>query len=120
MDGTVVAHHLHAQALVPATDPSALGAALVRAFGGGWQASAGSIRTGAAMVDVQAWPDGVRLDAYAHSEAELREGERAVSEALARLDVSSVAWHTRPSTIPGAPPLEAPEYNFPFDDDHDD
>ncbi len=92
---------------------------MAHAFAGEWGASAGSIATSGATIDVQAWPDGLRLDAYADSEADLRAAERAIDEALARMSSGAADWRTRPSTIPGAPPLVPPVYTFPFDEDDD-
>jgi hypothetical protein len=120
MDGTTPIDQIHAQAHVPAHDPFALGEYLAQALGGAWQASAGSLHFDSATVDFHAWPDGLRLDAYASSEAGLAATERAIDEALRRRHAVGFAWRTRPSTLPGAEPLEPPVYNFPFDDDHDD
>jgi hypothetical protein len=117
MEGSAPNDGLHAQALIVTADPSALGEHVARALAGVWQASAGSARAGAATVDFHAWPDGLRLDAYAPSEAELAAAERAIGEAVATTDARVVDWRTRPSTLPGAAPLEPPVYNFPFDDD---
>jgi hypothetical protein len=120
MNGPAASDHLHGQALVATTDPATLGATLARDLAGGWQASAGSVRIGEATIDFHAWPDGLRLDAYAGSLEELGTAEEAINGVLARVDVRAIAWRTRPSTLPGAPPLEPPVYNFPFDEDHDD
>jgi hypothetical protein len=117
MEGSAPNDRLHAQALVMTADPSALGERVAHALSGVWQASAGSARAGAATVDFHAWPDGLRLDAYATSEDELAAAERAVSEAVAASGARAIDWRTRPSTLPGAAPLEPPVYTFPFDDD---
>jgi hypothetical protein len=110
---------LHAQALVKTADASVLGEDLVHAFAGTWQASAGQLIPGGATVDVQAWPDGLRLDAYAATQSELEAAESAVNAALDRLRAGAAAWTTRPSTVPGAPPVTPPVYTFPFDDDEE-
>jgi hypothetical protein len=119
MNGPAPVDLVHGQALVAMHEPATLGTELARAFDGAWQASAGSVRVGGATVDFHAWPDGLRLDAYAGSEEELSAAEDAINGVLVPLGVAEIAWRTRPSTVPGAPALEPPVYTFPFDDDHD-
>lgn len=111
---------LHGQALVENTDPVTLGEKVAHDLGGEWGAAAGSVRVAGATCDVHAWPDGLRLDAYAETEAELGAAERAVSDAFSRLGAKAVDWRTRPSTLPGAPPPEMPVYHFPHGDEDED
>lgn len=110
---------VHGQVLVATADAAALGERLSAQFGGDWNAAAGSLRTGAATAELNAWPDGLRIDAFAPSEAELTQAERAVDDAVRRCGATPAEWRIRPSSIPGAPPAPQPVYNFPMDD-HDD
>ena len=108
---------LHAQALVPASDPSTLGEMVAREFAGQWGAAATSLQTHGASCEIHAWPDGLRLDAYADSEPELMACERALNDVVTRMGANAIEWHTRRSTLPGAPPLSMPAYNFPPGDE---
>jgi len=110
---------LHAQALVPTSDPSGFGENVTRALGGEWGAAASSVHVVGASCDIHAWPDGLRLDAYADNEAELMAGERALNDVVTRMGANAIDWYTRPSTLPGAPPLTIPAYNFPHGDEDD-
>ena len=86
---------------------------------GEWGAAAGSVRAAGATCEVHAWPDGLRLDAYADTEAELSAAERALNDLVTRMGASAIDWYTRPSTLPGAPPLAMPIYNFPHGEEDD-
>jgi hypothetical protein len=108
---------LHAQALVPASDPSTLGETVARELASEWGAAATSIRTAGASCEIHAWPEGLRLDAYADSEPELMACERALNDVVTKTGASPVDWQIRPSTVPGAPPPTMPVYNFPADDE---
>jgi hypothetical protein len=111
---------LHAQALlVTTTDPATFGEDVARELAGYWYAAAGNVRAEGVTVDIHAWPDGLRLDAYADTEAELSAAERALSDLVTRMGAGTIEWHTRPSTVPGAPPPVMPVYNFPGGDDED-
>lgn len=111
---------LHAQALVITTaDPATFGENVARELNGYWSAAAGNVRAAKVTCDIHAWPDGLRLDAYADSEAELSSAERALNEVVARMGAGTIEWHTRPSTLPGAPPPVMPVYNFPGGDEED-
>ena len=108
---------LHAQALVATPDPATFGEKVVRELAGEWGAAAGSVRAAGVTCDVHAWPDGLRLDAYADTEAELSAAERALNDLVTRMGGSAIDWHTRPSTLPGAPAPAMPIYNFPAGED---
>lgn len=110
---------LHAQALVPTPDPPRLGENVARELAGEWGAAASSFRVVGVVCDIHAWPDGLRVDAYADSEAELLAGERALNDVVTRMGANAIDWYTRPSTLPGAPPLPVPVYNFPAGEEDD-
>jgi hypothetical protein len=113
------ANALHAQALIETADPTDVGERLAQAFAGEWRASAGSLHIGDVTVDLHAWPDGIRVDAYAPGDETLHQAEASLGAALDRLHERAPAWRVRPSTVPGAPPPAYPVYTFPHDDDHD-
>lgn len=94
---------LHAQALVYSADPSALGerivADLAGAFRTEWAAEAGSVAVDDGVVELHAWPEALRLDAYAPNDAALDRVETAVSGAIGEVaGVSYVDWYRRPTS----------------------
>jgi len=93
---------LHAQALVYSDDPSALGARIIAslrdAFRTEWAAEAGSVADANGMCLLHAWPEGLRLDAYAENDAALDRVETALSKAIAEAaGVSTIDWYRRAS-----------------------
>jgi hypothetical protein len=100
-------------------DPATFGENVARELAGYWSAAAGTVRAAGVTCEIHAWPDGLRLDAYADSEAELSSAERALSDLVTRMGAATIEWHTRPSTLPGAPPPVFPDYNFPGGDEGD-
>ena len=94
---------LHAQALVYSADSSALGERVVGDLAGTfrtqWAAEAGSIAVDDGVVELHAWPEALRLDAYAENDAALDRVETAVSGAIgAAAGISFVDWYRRPSS----------------------
>jgi hypothetical protein len=96
---------LHAQALVVTADPSARGEQLTRELSGAyrteWAAEAGRIAGGSATCDLHSWPDALRLDAFAETDADLTDLERAVTVAVERIGRSEnlhVDWYRRPTS----------------------
>lgn len=94
---------LHAQALVYSDDPSGLGERIARDLAGSyrteWAAEAGSVTGRDGFCELHSWPEALRLDAYAESDAALVRIEGVISGALAgtAAGVVEVAWYRRPS-----------------------
>ena len=93
---------LHAQALVSTDDPSALGERIVRDLAGThrteWSAEAGSVTGADGFCEMHSWPEALRLDAFAESDAALVRVEALISGAIAAVaGISPFAWYRRPS-----------------------
>ena len=91
---------LHAQAIVYSSDPSALGERIVDDLAGAfrtqWSAEAGSVAVDDGVVELHAWPEGLRLDAFADTDAALDRVETAVSGAIGEVaGVGYVDWYRR-------------------------
>ncbi len=91
----------HAQALVLTRDPSAPAADLARRlapeFETEWSAEAGYVRLAEGLCTFFAWPEGLRLDAYADSGEALTHVERFIAQQLASAKPGlSVDWRRRP------------------------
>jgi hypothetical protein len=90
---------LHTQALVVTESPSQLAAAVVDHLGmefrTEWSAEAGSIALPDAVCDLHAWPEGLRLDAWAADADALARVESVVGHELARAG-APVDWRRRP------------------------
>lgn len=96
---------LHAQALVYSDDPSALGERIAGGLAGPfrtqWSAEAGSVASDDGVCELHAWPEALRLDAYAENDAALDRIETAVSGAIGKVaGVSSVDWYRRYDRAP--------------------
>ncbi len=94
---------LHAQALVYSDDPSALGERIARDLAGAyrtvWAAEAGNVTGADGFCDLHSWPEALRLDAFAETEAALARVENVISSALAAAapGVAQIDWYRRPS-----------------------
>ena len=91
----------HAQALVLAADPSAPAAAMVSRLAGEfeaeWSAEAGYVRLDEGICTFHAWPEGLRLDAFASTNEQLGQVERFIARQLASGDIPlHVDWRRRP------------------------
>jgi hypothetical protein len=91
----------HAQALVVTDDPSTPAAAMVRRladeFETEWSAEAGYVQLAEGLCTFHAWPEGLRLDAYARSAEQLGRVERFIAQQLAIGAASlHVDWRRRP------------------------
>jgi hypothetical protein len=95
---------LHAQALVltdrPSHFASRVAADLGLEFTTEWGAEAGSVELPDGICDMHAWPEGLRLDAF----AETRDGLTRVEDVVARhlehvsgTEPLRVEWYRRPS-----------------------
>jgi hypothetical protein len=96
---------LHGQALVVTADPSGCGEQLVRELRGEyeteWAAEAGRVASDAGECQLHSWPDALRLDAYAETEAGLSKIEGAVKSAIERTGSAEhlrVEWYRRPNS----------------------
>jgi hypothetical protein len=94
----------HAQALVVTTNPSAVAAHAAAELGleftTEWAAEAGSVELPDGICDMHAWPEGLRLDAFAPTRDGLARVEDVVKRRLEHLGASdhiAVDWHRRPS-----------------------
>lgn len=93
----------HAQALVPTAEPYTyaehLASDLGLEFETEWSAGAGSIKLPDALCDMHAWPEGLRLDAFAEAHESLVRVEELVKRHLERLHngaTPKVEWYLRP------------------------
>jgi hypothetical protein len=93
---------LHAQALVYTADPSGLGERIARDLAAThrteWAAEAGSVTAADGVCEMHSWPEALRLDAFAASDAALDRVEDLMSEAIAAGSMTAVVeWYRRPS-----------------------
>jgi hypothetical protein len=93
----------HAQALVITDQPSRLAAHAAAEFGlefaTEWSAESGSVELPDGVCDMNAWPEGLRLDAFAPTRDGLARIEDAVKtrlEHLGKSDHLNVDWYRRP------------------------
>ena len=91
----------HAQALVLTDDPSTPAAEMVRRlaseFETEWSAEAGYVRLAEGVCTFHAWPEGLRLDAFATSSDELGRVERFIAQQLTSGGGElRVDWRRRP------------------------
>ncbi|MFN2461140.1 MAG: DUF2218 domain-containing protein [Candidatus Velthaea sp.] len=79
---------VHAQALVITPDPSAHAARLARRLGHEfeteWSAESGFVRLPEGSCDLHAWPEGLRLDAFADSGEGLARVEQFIKAQIER------------------------------------
>jgi hypothetical protein len=94
----------HAQALVLTDHPSAVAAHVAAELGleftKEWAAEAGCVELPDGICDMHAWPEGLRLDAFAPTRAGLDRVADVVKRRLEHLganDHLNVDWHHRPS-----------------------
>jgi hypothetical protein len=94
----------HAQALVLTDRPSQVAAHAVKELGleftTEWAAEAGCVELPDGICDMHAWPEGLRLDAFAPTRDGLARVEDVVKRRLEHLGVNdriSVDWYHRPS-----------------------
>jgi hypothetical protein len=94
----------HAQALVLTDRPSQVAAHAAKELGleftTEWAAEAGSVELPDGICDMHAWPEGLRLDAFAETRDGLARVEDVVKRRLEHLganDHISVDWYHRPS-----------------------
>jgi hypothetical protein len=94
----------HAQALVLTDHPSAVAAHVVAELGleftTEWAAEAGCVELPDGICDMHAWPEGLRLDAFASTRAGLDRVADVVKRRLEHLganDHLNVDWYHRPS-----------------------
>lgn len=94
----------HAQAFVPTRQPSNYADQVVRDLGmefeTEWSAEAGFIKLPDGICDMHAWPEGLRLDAFAEAHDGLMRVEELVKRQLERHGVGeniNVEWRLRPS-----------------------
>ncbi|MBV9439333.1 MAG: DUF2218 domain-containing protein [Candidatus Eremiobacteraeota bacterium] len=94
----------HAQALVPTDDPDRYAAGLAKQLGDEfeteWSADAGYVRLPDGLCDMLAWPEGLRLDAFADSDEHLRHVEEIVQRSLTRASGApplTFEWTRRPA-----------------------
>ena len=94
----------HAQAFVPTQHPSQMGARVAAELGleftTEWAAEAGCVELPDGICDMHAWPEGLRLDAFAPTRAGLDRVADVVKRRLEHLSASDrldVAWYHRPS-----------------------
>jgi hypothetical protein len=94
----------HAQALVLTDRPSQLAAYAATEFGlefaTEWSAESGFVELPDGVCDMNAWPEGLRLDAFATTRDGLARIEDAVKTRLEHLglrDGLNVDWYRRPS-----------------------
>ena len=91
----------HAQALVLTDDPSTPAAEMVRRlaseFETEWSAEAGYVLLAEGVCTLHAWPEGLRLDAFAASGDELGRIERFITQQLTSGGGGlRVDWRRRP------------------------
>lgn len=91
----------HAQALVLTRDPSRAAAELTarlrHEFETEWAAEAGYVKLAEGMCSMHAWPEGLRLDAVAHTSDDLARVETFIADQLqAGQSGLRVDWRTRP------------------------
>jgi hypothetical protein len=96
---------LHAQALVVTADPSGCGERLVRelraTYETEWAAEAGHVTGAGATCELHSWPDGLRLDAFADTDAALRGIEDVVKRTIEHIGAPErlhVDWYRRPAS----------------------
>jgi len=94
---------LHTQALVQTDRPSQIAATVAADLGmeftTEWSAEAGSIALPDGICDMHAWPEGLRLDAFAETSDGLGRIEDVVKRHLERAGTGGevdVEWHRRP------------------------
>jgi len=94
----------HAQALVLTDHPSAVAANVAAELGleftTEWAAEAGSVELPDGICDMHAWPEGLRLDAFADTRAGLDRVADVVKRRLEHLSADghlNVDWYLRPS-----------------------
>jgi hypothetical protein len=94
----------HAQALVLTDHPSAVAAHVAAELGleftTEWAAEAGCVELPDGICDMHAWPEGLRLDAFAPTRAGLDRVADVVKRRLEHLGASdhlNVDWYHRPS-----------------------
>jgi hypothetical protein len=94
----------HAQALVVTDHPSQVAAHAVAELGleftTEWAAEAGSVELPDGICDMHAWPEGLRLDAFAETKDGLARVEDIVKRRLEHLNANdsiNVEWYRRPS-----------------------
>jgi hypothetical protein len=95
----------HAQALVMTDRPSAVAAHVAAELGleftTEWAAEAGCVELPDGICDMHAWPEGLRLDAFAPTRAGLDRVADVVKRRLEHLganDHLNVDWYLRPSS----------------------
>jgi hypothetical protein len=91
----------HAQALVLTRDPSTPAAELAQRLGHEfeteWSAEAGFVRLADGLCTLHAWPEGLRLDAFADSGERLARVEQFIAQQLERGGGGlRVDWRRRP------------------------
>lgn len=96
----------HAQALVLTDRPSAYAARIAGDLGLEfetiWSAESGSIVLPDGICDMHAWPEGLRLDAFAETDERLARVETVVQQQLERRHVDAplrVEWYRRPGAM---------------------
>jgi hypothetical protein len=93
----------HAQALVITDHPSQVAAHVTAELGleftTEWSAEAGSVELPDGVCDFHAWPEGLRLDAFAPTRAGLDRVADVVKRRLEHLNADhlNVDWYLRPS-----------------------
>ena len=94
----------HAQALVLTDEPSTYGARVADDLGleftTEWSAAAGSVELPDGVCDMHAWPEGLRLDAFAATRDGLARVEDLVKRHLEHVSEGNrltVEWYRRPS-----------------------
>jgi hypothetical protein len=93
----------HAQALVLTDHPSAVAAHVTKELGleftAEWSAEAGTVELPDGILDLHAWPEGLRLDAFAPTRAGLDRVADVVKRRVEHLNADhlSVDWYLRPS-----------------------
>jgi hypothetical protein len=93
----------HAQALVLTDHPSAVAAHVAAELGleftTEWSAEAGTVELPDGVIDMHAWPEGLRLDAFAKTRAGLDRVADVMKRRLEHLnsDHLNVDWYLRPS-----------------------
>jgi|GEM_PF-1654015 hypothetical protein len=93
----------HAQALIPTDEPYRYAERLAHELGlefeTEWSAGAGSIKLPDALCDMHAWPEGLRLDAFAEAHESLVRIEDLVRRHVERMkngESPQVEWYLRP------------------------
>jgi hypothetical protein len=93
----------HAQALVLTDQPSQVAAHVAAELGleftTEWAAESGSVELPDGICDMHAWPEGLRLDAFAQTSDGLARVEDVVKRRLEHLSAEhlNVDWYRRPS-----------------------